>query len=239
MQINADFSRRAAMHAAAMAWVPSPLPGVDRRMLDRIGGEVARATSIVRYAAGSAFSAHTHDGGEEFLVLDGVFQDEHGDYPAGTYVRNPPASRHTPGSAQGCTIFVKLWQFDPSERSLLCVQPAAQVWARDVDRPGVQTAPLFADAYEFVRLERWAPQTELTLQTSRGLELLVLEGSFGEDGESFELHSWLRLPERVGVRATAGPAGCLVWVKSGYFGERSRRGLLDRHAAYSERPLHT
>src|SRR5689334_6703944 len=113
MEINADFSRAAVVHAARLLWVASPMVGVDRRMLDRIGEEVARATSIVRYAAGSRFSPHTHGGGEEFLVLDGVFQDEHGDYPAGSYVRNPPTSRHTPGSAPGCVLFVKLWQFDP------------------------------------------------------------------------------------------------------------------------------
>lgn len=112
MNINADFASRAAVHAGRLDWTPSPLPGVDRRMLDRVGEEVARATSIVRYAPGSHFSPHTHGGGEEFLVLDGVFQDEHGDFPVGTYVRNPPTSRHTPGSTAGCTIFVKLWQFD-------------------------------------------------------------------------------------------------------------------------------
>ena len=86
MNINADFTERAVVHAEQIPWVPSPMPGVDRRMLDRIGEEVARATSIVRYAPGSAFSAHTHSGGEEYLVLDGVFQDEHGDFPTGTYV---------------------------------------------------------------------------------------------------------------------------------------------------------
>ena len=93
MRINADFSKRAAVHAAQSDWARSPTPGVERRMLDRIGDEVARATSIVRYAPDSAFPPHTHGGGEEFLVLDGTFQDEHGDYPAGSYVRNPPTSR--------------------------------------------------------------------------------------------------------------------------------------------------
>lgn len=107
MELNADFSRRAVVRAAAQSWLASPAPGVQRRMLDRIGSEVARATSIVRYAPNSRFSAHTHDGGEEFLMLDGVFQDEHGDYPAGSYVRNPPTSRHTPGSAAGCTVWIK------------------------------------------------------------------------------------------------------------------------------------
>ncbi len=96
MEVNADFSQRVVLDTNALDWIPSPLPGVDRRMLDRIGNEVARATSIVRYAPGSSFSAHTHSGGEEFLVLDGVFSDEHGDYGPGFYVRNPVGSAHTP-----------------------------------------------------------------------------------------------------------------------------------------------
>ena len=95
MELNADFSRRAAVHAAQLPWVPSPVAGIERRMLDRIGNEVARATSIVRYAAESRFTVHTHGGGEEFLVLDGVFFDEHGDFAAGSYIRNPPQSRRS------------------------------------------------------------------------------------------------------------------------------------------------
>ena len=105
MELNADFSQKVVVDTDSLEWQPSPMKGVDRRMLDRIGDEVARATTIVRYAPGSKFSAHSHGGGEEFIVLDGVFQDEHGDYPAGTYVRNPPTTSHTPGSDAGCTIF--------------------------------------------------------------------------------------------------------------------------------------
>ncbi|SFU52592.1 cupin domain-containing protein [Nitrosospira multiformis] len=92
MRINDDLSQPVIVQAGKMDWRPSPAPGVDRRMLFRIGGEVARATSIVRYAPGSVFPRHTHGGGEEILVLDGVFQDEHGDYPAGSYLRNPPGT---------------------------------------------------------------------------------------------------------------------------------------------------
>ena len=91
--------------------LPPPIPGVERRLLERVGEEVARATSLVRYAPGSSFSPHSHDGGEEFLVMDGVFTDEEmGDFPAGYYVRNPVGSSHTPSSEEGCIIFVKLWQ---------------------------------------------------------------------------------------------------------------------------------
>src|ERR1700756_1702917 len=163
MNLNSDFSARAAIHAARLDWTPSPIPGVDRRMLDRIGNEVARATSIVRCAPESHFSAHTHGGGEEFIVLDGVFQDEHGDFPAGCYIRNPPTSRHTPESATGCTIFVKLWQFDPKDRAQVRVDTNTMSYSEAPGRSGVELIPLFFDGREDVRLERWTPGVTVTL----------------------------------------------------------------------------
>jgi hypothetical protein len=174
MEINADYSKRVAVHAARLPWIPSPMKGVDRRMLDRVGGEVARATSIVRYAPHSHFSAHTHGGGEEFLVLEGVFQDEHGDFPAGSYIRNPPTSHHTPGSASGCVIFVKLWQFDPEDRVQIRLATAAMPFAPAPGRPGVDVIPLFRDDREDVRLERCAPKGTIALDAAGGAELLVL-----------------------------------------------------------------
>ena len=146
MELNADFSRRVAVHAARLAWVPSPMAGVERRMLDRIGDEVARATSIVRYAPGSHFSPHTHDGGEEFFVLEGIFQDEHGEFPAGSYVRNPPTSRHTPGSVPGCVLFVKLWQFDLSDRTEVMINTGPMPYRPATGRPGVELIRLFCDS---------------------------------------------------------------------------------------------
>ncbi len=216
MHLNADFSRRAVVHAAGLDWVASPMPGVHRRMLDRVGDEVARATSIVRYAPGSRFSPHVHDGGEEFLVLDGVFQDEHGDYPAGSYIRNPPTSSHTPGSAAGCTIFVKLWQFDPADRTEMRVATAGRAFTPAVGRPSVSVLPLFRDAVEDVRLEAWAPGARVEFPAPGGLELLVLAGSFDEQGERFVEQSWLRLPPGAAFAGLAGPAGCRVWAKSGH-----------------------
>src|SRR5271170_573716 len=137
MELNADFTRRAIVHAARLDWMTSPIAGVDRRMLDRIGEEVARATSIVRYAPGSRFSPHMHGGGEEFLVLEGVFQDEHGEFPADYYIRNPPTSSHTPRSTLGCTIFVKLWQFDPDDRTHVRIDVNKMLSLPDPERPGV------------------------------------------------------------------------------------------------------
>lgn len=216
MELNANFFQRAAVHAARLPWTPSPIAGVDRRMLDRIGGEVARATTIVRYAPASRFSAHVHDGGEEFVVLDGVFSDEHGDYPAGSYVRNPPTSRHTPGSKPGCTIFVKLWQFDLKDRTQVRTDTSTLAFRPAPHRPGVEVMPLFRDDHEDVRLERWAPRADIVLPVPGGIEILVLEGNFTEGGETFETHSWLRLPPGATIRATPGTQGARVWVKDGH-----------------------
>jgi quercetin dioxygenase-like cupin family protein len=216
MELNADFSQRVAVHAAQLPWIPSPIAGVDRRMLDRIGDEVARATSIVRYAPHSHFSPHTHGGGEEFLVLDGVFQDEHGDYPTGSYVRNPPTSRHTPGSEPGCVIFVKLWQFDPADRTEVRIDTGHAAFKAAPSRPGIEVMPLFKDAREEVRLERWTPEAKIALDLPQGAEFLVLSGSFEESGEMFAEQSWLRLPAKSVLQAKAGTDGCRVWIKSGH-----------------------
>lgn len=216
MKLNADFSKRVVVHAARLPWVPSPMAGVERRMLDRIGDEVARATSIVRYASGSHFSPHTHGGGEEFLVLDGVFQDEHGDFPAGCYIRNPPTSSHTPRSLPGCTIFVKLWQFDPADRTHVRIDTGKMPYLPDPRRAGLEVMPLFQDGWESVRLERWAPNAEIDLVATGGMELLVLDGGFSDESESFEPLSWLRLPPGATARASAHASGCRVWVKTGH-----------------------
>ncbi|MBA4096231.1 MAG: cupin [Rhodospirillum sp.] len=224
MELNADFSQRAAVHAAKLPWTPSPMAGVHRRMLDRIGDEVARATSIVRYAPHSHFSPHTHGGGEEFLVLDGVFQDEHGDYPAGSYVRNPPTTRHTPGSEPGCVIFVKLWQFDPHDRTEVRIETDKTAFKPAPGRPGIEIMPLFKDAREEVYLERWAPEASIELALPQGAEFLVLSGSFKERGESFAEQSWLRLPAKATLRAKAGADGCRVWVKTGHLANVAKFG---------------
>jgi hypothetical protein len=216
MEMNADFSRRVALHAARLPWVPSPMAGVDRRMLDRIGDEVARATSIVRYAPGSSFSAHTHDGGEEFLVLEGVFQDEYGEFPAGSYVRNPPTSRHTPGSAPGCVLFVKLWQFDPADRKEIKLNTTGMTYRAAENPPGAEFLTLFRDECEDVRLERWMPDATISMEMPGGAELLVLNGGFDESGERFEPLSWLRLPRGSALQAKAGPNGCRLWIKTGH-----------------------
>lgn len=216
MEINADFSKRVLVHGAELPWQASPIAGVQRRMLERIGDEKARATSIVRYAPHSRFSTHTHDGGEEFLVLEGVFQDEHGDFPVGSYVRNPPTSSHTPGSELGCVILVKLWQFDPGDRTHLRIDTHKMSVVYPVERPGVTVKPLFEDDYEDVRLESWQANINIQISVPGGLELFVLAGSLTEGEDSLQRHSWLRLPKQSQLQAKTGPQGTTVWIKSGH-----------------------
>ena len=219
MELNANFDERVAVHAAQLPWQPSPMAGVERRMLDRLGGEVARATTIVRYAPDSHFSPHVHTGGEEFLVLEGVFQDEHGDFPVGSYVRNPPESSHTPGSAPGCTIFVKLWQFDLADRTPVRLETNSMAFEADAARAGVEVMPLFADAHETVSLEKWAAGQTVALAAPGGMEVLVLDGGFTESNEAFAAQSWLRLPKGGRSEARAGSNGARVWIKRGHLSE--------------------
>jgi anti-sigma factor ChrR (cupin superfamily) len=224
MKINADFDRRVVLHADEIEWLPSPMPGVSRRPLDRIGDEIARATTIVRYDPGSHFSAHTHDGGEEFIVLEGVFQDEHGDFPAGSYIRNPPTSRHTPGSAPGCVIFVKLWQFAPEDRTHVRIDTNKMRAITEAGRPGVKVMPLFSDRDEDVRLEEWAAGIAGALQAEGGLELLVLDGSADAGGDQLRRHSWVRVPDGGSLSLRSGSEGVRFWLKTGHLRRISAPG---------------
>ncbi len=211
MELHSDFNKRAIVHAGKMDWLASPMKGVDRRMLDRLGGEVARATTIVRYAPESHFSPHSHTGGEEFLVLDGVFQDEHGDYPTGTYVRNPPTTSHTPGSKEGCTILVKLWQFNMEDRNQFSIDTNKANWNNVSE--AIETMPLHEDDHEIVCLERWKADSQIKLSAPKGIEVLVLDGDFDLDREAFVEQSWLRLPVGDEVSLNTGSQGCKVWIK--------------------------
>ncbi|MGX9417358.1 cupin domain-containing protein [Vibrio sp. RC27] len=219
MEIAANFKQRVFVHSDSLPWLKSPMQGVERRLLERVGDEVARATSIVKYAPQSHFSPHVHTGGEEFIVLEGVFQDEHGDFPAGSYVRNPPQSSHQPGSNEGCIIFVKLWQFQPSDRTHVNIQMNDAVPCADENMPGVSIAPLFEDKYEEVSLLHIAPNAVFKQNVANGAELFVLHGCFVENNERLEKHSWLRLPLGSTINGKAGTEGAKVWMKMGHLSD--------------------
>lgn len=216
MNVNGDFSKRVVMHGDAIAWEDSPMPGVQRRRLDRIAGDNERVTTIVRYSPGSHFSAHVHGGGEEFIVLDGVFQDDYGDWPVGSYIRNPPGSKHTPGSEPGCTIFVKLWQFDPKDRTFIHANVNKIGQVDETGRPGVKASPLYRDEKEDVRIENWEAGAVVSFKAVGGAELFVIEGEFTEGEDTLRKQSWLRVPNNATVEAVAGKQGAQVWIKTGH-----------------------
>ncbi|KXS38679.1 cupin domain-containing protein [Modicisalibacter tunisiensis] len=214
MLVNADFTRRVNVTPDQHRWVTSPQGGVERVMLDRIGAEQARATSIVRYAAGSHFPAHRHPGGEEILVLSGIFSDEGGDYPAGWYIRNPPGSSHQPFSHEGATIFVKLRQMSPDDDSQVRIDTGDSTnWHR---QEGRDVCPLFSRGTERVSLQRLAPNAAFPDETAGGAELLVLKGELVIEGHGYPPDSWIRLPVGDQPRLIAGPEGVTFYLKTGH-----------------------
>ena len=214
MLINHDFSQRAAVTPERYRWVSSPQAGVERVMLDRVGGEKARATSIVRYAPASTFPEHVHPGGEEILVLSGVFADEAADYPAGWYLRNPPGSMHAPSSKGGAIIFVKLWQMPAADQRAVRIDtsdPAA--WAC-VD--GRRICHLFEGPGEQVSIQQLVPSSLLLAAPVQGAELLVLGGELHEGHQRYVRGGWLRFPEGEAPVLLAGPDGAVVYLKTGH-----------------------
>lgn len=213
MHINADFSLPVIVTPEQHRWVASPQGGVERMMLDRVGVEQARATSLVRYLPGARFPRHAHPDGEEILVLSGTFADETGTYPAGIYLRNPPDSSHQPFSEEGALIFVKLRQMAPGDVQEVRIDtrdPAA--WQGD---DGRMVCPLFASPFEQVSLQRLDPGQAIP-QAPGGAELLVLAGSLRVRGQEVGVGGWLRLPRGERPPLHAGEQGATCYLKTGH-----------------------
>jgi anti-sigma factor ChrR (cupin superfamily) len=215
MKIRADFSKRVSVRPGEEAWSPSPQPGVDRLMLDRIGEEIARATSLVRFAPGSFFPFHEHGGGEEVFVLDGTFEDEHGSYPAGTYLRDPVGTSHRPFTKDGCTLFVKLWQFAPGDVTRK-VNDTTCGHYEPTEVRGLERLALHDFAGVSVAMEKLAAGFSAAQELHPGgEELLVLEGSLIVGSETYPKGSWLREPGG-GAWDIGSEGGCTLLVTTGH-----------------------
>lgn len=220
MLINADFSRRAELTAEQHQWIKSPQNGVERVMIDRVGAEKARATSLVRYAPNSHFPHHQHPGGEEILVLSGIFSADDKHYLAGWYLRNPPASGHTPYSDEGAVIFVKLRQMSPSEERHVAIDTHDSAnWQRVGKR---EVCALFSDDSEQASLQRLNASDTLftedlmTQAIAGGAELLVVEGTLIEGDQTYKQGSWIRWPVGTQPQIKAGEEGATVYLKTGH-----------------------
>jgi anti-sigma factor ChrR (cupin superfamily) len=215
MRVNADFDQPILLRPEDREWIRSPAAGVERQMLDRIGEEVARATSIVRYIPGSSFAAHDHALGEEFIVLDGAFADEHGVYPAGTYVRNPPGTSHRPTVPDGCVILVKLRQFHPDDLTPVAADMNDDRAYSEAEA-GVRVLALHAYGSERVSAIRLDAGTRLRRAAPGGAEFFVLAGAVEMAGKSVPERSWSRSPPGQTLDLLAGDRGAHLWLKTGH-----------------------
>jgi anti-sigma factor ChrR (cupin superfamily) len=218
IRLRMDFTKFEVVDTAALVEVPAPVAGITRRMIERDGGEVARATSIVRYEAGGRFPRHTHDLGEEILVLTGTFADEHGSYPAGTYLRNPAGSSHQPYTDDGCELFVKLRHLDLQDQQRLVVDTSSGTW-HPGSGPGLQNMLLGGFGSERTVLVRWAPGTQVPPHTHATVEeTLVLSGELQDEFHRYPAGTWFRAP-RGSTHAPFSTSGALILIKIGHVRE--------------------
>lgn len=216
MKLNSKLSERAFVKYEDATWVPSPEPGVNRLMLERVGGEkVTRATTIVKYDPASQFPGHTHDGGEEFFVLDGVFSDATGDFCQGFYVRNPVGSRHTPWSKEGTTIFVKLGQIDAVDKTYVRLDTNGADWRRYPDQ-GFNVLQLHHfgnECTQLVFLERGRKFADE--EFPGGVEMFLIDGCVEVSGKRLTTRDWLRAP--AGSRfSILGKTSATFYMKTGH-----------------------
>ncbi len=216
MRINMDFSQRVVIDTEALDWVDSPAKGVRRRMLDREAAESGRATSLVSYEPHSYFPAHSHTGGEEFLVLEGTFSDQHSDYGPGMYVRNPVGSSHKPFTKGGCIILVKLWQMEAADQDFVRIDTKESDAWRPGAADGLSTCDLHHFGNERIRLSCWQPGARYPSHDHPGgEEVFVMAGSIADEDGHYPTGTWFRLPE--GSRhAPFSDEGCTLYVKTGH-----------------------
>ena len=191
--LNMDFEKPVTVTGNERVWVTSPADGVSRIHLEREAEESGHTTSFVRFEPGSSFPEHVHPQGEELYVIDGVFSDENGDYPAGTYIRNPPGSKHKPFTREGCELFVKLDQFRAGDTAQVVIRPEEQQW-----QPGIgnlRVLPLHSFEAENTALVFW-PENEVFQPHTHwgGEEIVVIKGRFIDEHGEYPAGSWLRSP---------------------------------------------
>lgn len=234
MKINGNFKLFAATNFDASNYIASPAYGVNRFMLDRVGEEKARATTIVEYKPNSKFPQHTHIGGEEFLVLEGTFKDQFGEFPSGTYVRNPIGSKHAPWvDDDGCTIMVKLLQMADTDEG---TDPLHIDLESAKEQNGISTeSGTILELYrneqtgERVQMHWLNPNSSIPCddEALNGEEYFILQGSLELNGDTYSKWGWIRYPPGGGTEGRAslraGDDGAQVYRKTGHLTAKTLR----------------
>jgi anti-sigma factor ChrR (cupin superfamily) len=212
--LNMQFDQAVVINTNEQEWEASPMPGVWRKPLAREAAEHGHTTSLVRYDPDSSFSPHEHPLGEEILVLEGVFSDQHGDYPAGTYLRNPPGSKHAPHSDAGCVLLVKLDQFEAGDSESVCIDTAKAAWLKG--EGNYQIMPLHDFAHESVTLMRIPQNTRFRPhQHFGGEEVYVLSGAILDEYGCYPAGTWMRNPHN-SEHCPYVEVETVIWIKTGH-----------------------
>ena len=215
--INMDFKQKVVIDTARQEWIASPMPGVWRKPLAREDAEQGHATSIVRYEPGARFSPHDHPGGEEILVLEGVFSDETGDYPARTYFRNPEGFRHAPFSDEGCVLLVKLHQFQSDDDQHIVVDTGNASF--QAGSGNLQVLPLHQHGSEQVALVRWPAGEHFQAHKHfGGEEIYVISGELKDEHGRYPQGTWIRSPH-LSEHFPYVEEDTLIWVKVGHLAD--------------------
>lgn len=212
--INMNFNQRLVIETVSMKWERSPASGVWRKPLEREDKESGHTTSVVRYEAGAGFPEHAHPLGEEILVLEGIFSDETGDYGPGNYIRNPPGSRHQPFSKDGCTILVKLNQFDAKDLQVVRLETHTRPWQPGIG--GLEVMSLHSFSHEHVALVKWPAGEYFQMHRHLGgEEIFVLSGEFRDEHGLYPAGTWIRSPHG-SMHCPFVEEETLIWVKTGH-----------------------
>ncbi len=215
--LNQNFNEKVVIEAANASSVNSPCDGVTRTLLERNNySEYAISTTLVQFEPNSSFEKHEHEFGEELLVLEGTFSDEHGDYPAGTYIRNPHGTSHSPFSKDGCKLLVKLRQFDIRDTRKVVVDTNEEKWFPGLVN-GLFVMPLHNFEYENTALVKWNPNTKFNFhQHHGGEEIFVLNGTFYDEYGNYPKYTWIRSPHMSKHKPFTKDDGALIFVKTGH-----------------------
>ncbi len=217
LSLNADLSTRVVVRSGDMDWQPSPSPNVWRKRLYLDGpAEAGIVTSVVRYDPGSEFPTHRHPDGEEIYVLEGVFSDEHGDYPAGSYLLNPDGTSHAPFSKDGCTLFVKLRQYRGEGRTQVEMNTNVLDWQERTEN-GIWQIPLYRQGShrDWTMLLKLDPGTESPHHSHPGgEEVFVIEGGFEDEFGAYPAGTWTRSPPG-SSHTVRSEEGAILYVRLG------------------------
>ena len=112
-----DTERRRIDTTESSRWLPGPVEGTEVMPLH---GHGTSNVMMIRWLGAVAFRPRLDPLGEEVLVVSGCLQDADGEYPAGTWIRNPVPAWQSWSGDPGTLVYYKSGHFaaSPDEGSL-------------------------------------------------------------------------------------------------------------------------